>query len=131
MADYELEQRKAQQTESDTGEGVSSTMSPQAAAKSNDAAKALYTAGDFKAALESKDATQISVQLNGISLEQAREIACNSTLMGLIESQDEAVRNSIYDKIYMGASSSVDKYDPYRSLSKKTDAYFSKTQYYG
>ena len=102
MVDYEVEQGKSQEEKKKEGEDLSSTMAPQAADKGNGASNSIYSASALKIALEAKDAEQISAQLNGISLDEAKEIAGNSTLMGLIESQAEEVRNSVYDKIYIG-----------------------------
>ena len=100
MADYELEQGKLQESKAKSDGDAASTMAPQDAVKVADAPK--YTADGLKAALEAKNADKISAQLNGISIDTAKEIASNSVLMGLIESQEEDVRNSVYDKIYMG-----------------------------
>ena len=104
MSAYEQEQSKSQQSLESANQESSSQAAMSVAESEPEAAESVYSREAFLSALQSKDAAGISSQLNGLSLDSAKEIASDSQLMGLIENLDKAVRDSVYDKIYIGIS---------------------------
>lgn len=103
MSDYELEQGKSQQSlEAANNETAATEVSSQDKALAEDIPAVAYSKDGFKAALEAKDTKQISGMLNGLSAENAKEIAADSDLMALIEGLEPGIRNSAYDKVYAG-----------------------------
>ena len=101
MAEFELEQGKSQKT---LDKADSGSLSEMAASELTDTGEqeSTFSKEGFKSALESKDAAQISAQLNGLTAEDAKSIAADSELMGMIENLEGEIRNSVYDRIYVG-----------------------------
>lgn len=101
MAEFELEQGKSQKTLDKAGDGSLSEMAASELADTG-TQESTYSKEGFKSALESQDAAQISAQLNGLTAEDAKLIAADSELMGMIANLEGEIRNSVYDRIYVG-----------------------------
>lgn len=103
MSAFEEEKSKAQQSLENSDKGKESTVADFHPTDGEpEVIETPYTKESFKEALQSKDNDAVSSMLNGLNLKDAKEIASDSELMGLVESLDETIRNSVYDKIYMG-----------------------------
>ena len=102
MSDFELEQGKSQKALDSANNESTAEVSSQSSIQTVDVPAVAYSKDGFKAALEANNTDQISGMLNGLTAENAKEIAADAGIMGLIEGLELGIRNSAYDKIYAG-----------------------------